>query len=361
MSDTAVAPGAGHGPGSAGPEGTGAAGTVRGAGQPADRGARRRALGRKALPYLLLVPALIAELAIHIIPMLVGAGMSLLKLTQFFIRRWTAAPFAGLDNYRVAVDVHGPAGSALLRSFGVTAAVTVLVVGGSWLFGLVAAVLLDKPFRGRAVLRTLFLVPYALPVFTAVIAWRFMFQRDSGIVNELLVDDLHLVDKAPFWLLGGHSFAALVVVMLWRMWPFAFLTLTAGLQSIPHDLYEAAELDGASFVRKVRAVTLPLLRPVNRVLLLVMFLWTFNDFTTAYTLFDQPPSAADMISIHIYSASFLTWNFGLGSAMSVLLLLFLLLVTAVYLGAGRLGERRDRSGGRGRRPAPARAAEVTHA
>jgi multiple sugar transport system permease protein len=75
------------------------------------------------------------------------------------------------------------------------------------------------------------------------------------------------------------------------------------------------------------------------VLLLVLFLWTFNDFNTAYILFDLPPTSADVISIHIYNASFITWNFGLGSAMSVLLLAFLLVVTLGYLGTGRLRRR----------------------
>jgi multiple sugar transport system permease protein len=300
---------------------------------------RFRRPGRALLPYLLVLPALIAELAIHVIPMLVGVWMSLLHLTQFFIRNWTAAPYGGLTNYRVAVDTNGPVAKDLLHSFLITVAVTVLVVAGAWLFGLAAAVFLERPFRGRGTLRTLFLVPYALPVFTAVITWRFMFQRDAGMVNAVLSDELHLTHGHPFWLLGGNSFAALVVISVWRLWPFAFLTLTAGLQSIPGDLYEAAAIDGAGFVRRLRSVTLPLLRPVNRVLLLVLFLWTFNDFNTAYILFEQPPSSADMISIHIYNASFLTWNFGLGSAMSVLLLAFLLAVTLGYLGAGRLRSR----------------------
>jgi multiple sugar transport system permease protein len=300
---------------------------------------RPRRPRRNLLPYALVVPALVAELAIHIVPMLVGAWMSLLHLTQFFIRNWTAAPYGGLTNYRVAMDTHGPVGKDLLHSFFITAAVTVLVVAGAWTFGLAAAVFLQKPFRGRGTLRTLFLVPYALPVFTAVITWRFMFQRDSGMVNNVLSDELHLVHGHPFWLLGGNSFAALVIINIWRLWPFAFLTLTAGLQSVPGDLYEAAAIDGAGFVRRLRSVTLPLLRPVNRVLLLVLFLWTFNDFNTAYILFDQPPANADMISIHIYNASFITWNFGLGSAMSVLLLAFLLIVTLGYLGTGRLRSR----------------------
>jgi multiple sugar transport system permease protein len=309
---------------------------VRVPGKP--RRGRPRAGGR-LLPYLLLLPALVAELAVHVVPMLVGTWMSLLHLTQFFIRNWTAAPYGGLSNYRVAVDMNGPVGKDLTHSFLITVAVTALVVGGAWLFGMTAAVLMEKPFKGRAFLRTLFLVPYALPVFTAVITWRFMFQRDTGLVNAVLSDQLGLVHGHPFWLLGNNSFAALVVIGIWRMWPFAFLTLTAGLQSIPGDLHEAAAIDGAGHLRRLRSVTLPLLRPVNSVLLLVLFLWTFNDFNTAYILFDQPPAAADVISIHIYNASFITWNFGLGSAMSVLLLAFLLVVTLGYLGTGRLRRR----------------------
>src|SRR3954470_20829595 len=112
------------------------------------RARRRPRLGRKALPYLFLVPAIIAELAIHVIPMLVGAWMSLLHLTQFFIRNWTAAPYGGLANYRVAMDVNGPVGKDLLHSFLLTVAVTAVVVSGAWLFGITAAVLLERPFRG---------------------------------------------------------------------------------------------------------------------------------------------------------------------------------------------------------------------
>jgi multiple sugar transport system permease protein len=119
---------------------------------------------------------------------------------------------------------------------------------------------------------------------------------------------------------------------IWRTWPFAFLFLLAGLQSIPADMYEAASLDGASKWRQFLAITLPSLKPVNVVLLIVTFLWTFNDFNTPYVLFGQaPPSSADLLSLHIYVNSFVNWNFGLGAAMSVLLLLFLFVVTLVYL------------------------------
>ncbi|MFC6081775.1 carbohydrate ABC transporter permease [Sphaerisporangium aureirubrum] len=291
-------------------------------------------LRRGGLPYLLILPAVLLELLIHVVPMLVGVGMSFLKLTQFFIRNWTAAPFAGLDNYRVAVDFDSAVGRSLLHSFTVTVVFTAIAVGLSWLLGTMGAVLMQGSFRGRGLLRTLFLVPYALPVYAGVITWSFMFQRDTGMINHVLVDQLHLFGERPFWLIGQNSFAAVVVVCVWRTWPFAFLVLMAGLQNIPGDLYEASAIDGAGFWRQLRNITLPMLRPVNQVLVLVLFLWTFNDFNTPYVLFGRAaPQEADLISVHIYQSSFVTWNFGSGSAMSVLLLLFLLLVTAVYLTA----------------------------
>lgn len=306
---------------------------------PAPPPPKTRRWRRGWLPYLLLIPAIILELLIHVIPMLAGVAISFLQLTEFFLRNWQAAPFAGLSNYAIAVDFSSATGSALLHSFSVTAAYTVLVLAMSWLFGMAGAVFTQRAFRGRGVVRTVFLIPYALPVFASVITWNFMLQRDTGMLNQLLLD-LHLVSSRPFWLIGPDSFWSLVIVQIWRTWPFAFLILTAGLQSIPADLYEAAALDGAGLLGQVRHVTLPLIRPVNRVLLLVLFLWTFNDFSVPFTLFGSaPPTQADIISIHIYENSFASWNFGIGSAMSVLLLLFLLLVTMVYLALGRRGAR----------------------
>jgi multiple sugar transport system permease protein len=291
----------------------------------------RPGLSRK-LPYLLLAPAVLLELLIHIIPMLVGIWMSFVKLTKFFIANWSAAPWAGLNNYRVAVDVHNAVGEGLLKSFGVTVVFSLVTVVLAWCLGMAAAVALQPPFKGRSAIRTLFLVPYALPAYAGILTWNFMLQRDTGAVNHVLVDNLGLLSDRPFWLLGGNALTSLITVALWKLWPFAFLTLMAGLQSIPRDVYEAASVDGAGSVRQWRNITLPSLRPVNLVLVLVLFLWTFSDFNTPYVLFGtaQPP-AGDLITFHIYNASFLTWNFGSGAAMSVLLLIFLMIVTGAYL------------------------------
>jgi multiple sugar transport system permease protein len=284
------------------------------------------------LPYLFLLPALILELLIHFVPMIFGILISFKQLTLFFIRNWQGAPWAGWSNYHVAVDFHAAIGKALLHSFWVTCVFTVLAVGLSWLFGTVAAILTQDSFRGRAALRTIFLTPFALPVYASVIVWAFMFQYDNGLVNQLLHNTLGITSKPSFWLIGHNSFFALVIISIWRNWPFAFLCVMAGLQGISPDLYEASAIDGAGVWQQIRRITMPSLRPVNQVLVLVLFLWTFNDFTTPFVLFgSSAPNPADVISIHIYQASFVTWNFGEGSAMSVLMLLFLLVVTAIYL------------------------------
>jgi multiple sugar transport system permease protein len=313
---------------------------------------RRRESNRRHpwLPYILLAPAVVMELLIHIVPMLVGIWMSFVKLTKFFLANWSEAPWAGLSNYAVSIDFSSSIGAGLLKSFLVTLAFSVLAVGISWVLGMAASVALQQPFRGRGLMRTIFLVPYALPAYAGILTWNFMLQRDTGLVNHVLVDNLHLTSDRPFWLLGGNAFTSIVIVAIWRLWPFAFLTLMAGLQSIPTDQYEAAAVDGAGNVRQWRHITLPSLRPVNLVLILVLFLWTFNDFNTPYVLFgNAQPVGGDLISFHIYNASFLTWNFGVGAAMSVLLLLFLFVVTAAYL---LLTRNRDSAPGTATRPTP---------
>ncbi|NEA34278.1 sugar ABC transporter permease [Streptomyces sp. SID13031] len=300
--------------------------------KPSRRGLDRRPGLSRRLPYLLLAPAVLLELLIHIVPMLVGIWMSFVKLTKFFIANWSAAPWAGFNNYRVAVDFHDAVGEGLLKSFGVTIAFSLITLALAWCLGMAAAVALQPPFKGRSAVRTLFLVPYALPAYAGILTWNFMLQRDTGAVNHVIVDNLGLTSDRPFWLIGSNALVSLITVAVWKLWPFAFLTLMAGLQSIPRDVYEAAAVDGAGTVRQWRNITLPALRPVNLVLVLVLFLWTFSDFNTPYVLFGnaQPP-AGDLITFHIYNASFLTWNFGSGAAMSVLLLIFLMIITGAYL------------------------------
>lgn len=290
------------------------------------------------MPYLLIAPTIALELLVHFVPMVAGVVMSLFKLTLFTLHHWNTAPFGGLSNFRLAVDTNGPIGSALLRSFEITVPFTLLVVALAWLIGMVAAVGLTAEFRGRSWLRSVLLIPYALPIYVAVIVWSFMLQRSTGVINSFLVGDVHLLHNPPFWLLGSSAFWSLVATAVWRWFPFALLILLASMQNIPTELYEAAAVDGASAWTRFRKITLPSVRGANLVLVLALFLWNFNEFNTPYILFgDAPPSSADLISLHIYTVSFESWNFGLGSAMSVLLMIFLLVVSLIYLRALRRG------------------------
>lgn len=301
--------------------------------QPPERHRRSRSARSLArLPYLLVLPALLLELLVHVGPMLLGVWISFVSLTQLTLRRWTSAPFVGLDNYVNGLDPSSAIGQDFLTTLLRTAVYTLLVVGLAWSIGLLAAVLLNRSFRGRAFFRTFFLVPFALPAFVTTIGWSFIFSQQEGALNHLLVENLGLLDANPFWLLGDNSFWVIVVVGTWRLWPFAFLMLLAALQNVPDDVYEAAALDGASLWRQFRGITLPLVRPANGVVVLVMGLWTFNEFTVPYVLFgDQPPEQALLLSNLIYSNSFVNFNFGLGAAMSVLLLLALLAASVVYI------------------------------
>lgn len=292
---------------------------------------RERVPWKRITPYLLILPAIAFELLVHVVPMFVGIWMSFIRLTQQYLSDWQHAPFAGLANYGKAVDFGNVLGHQLASSFGVTLAFTVLVIGSAYLFGLSAAIVLQRSFRGRGLLRTVFLIPYAIPAYAGIITWKFMLQRDTGLVNELVVHVLHLTDQPPFWLLGSNSFWVLVIVTIWQTWPFAFLMLMAGMQSIPDELYQAAVVDGASDWQQIRYITVRLMKPVSMVLLLLLFLWTFRDFNTPFVLFGaQPPPQANLLVVNIYQSSFIQWNFGLGSAMSVLLMFFLILVAGVW-------------------------------
>lgn len=288
---------------------------------------------RSFLPYGLILPAALLEVLIHIGPMLLGVWIAFISLTQLNLTNWVNAPFVGLQNFVNGLNPESTIGQVFFSTVGRTFGYTVLVVGLSWVLGMAGAVFLSSNFRGRSILRTFFLVPYALPAYVGTIAWAFMFNQRDGAVNQVLVDTLHLFgDERPFWLLGQNSFGAMIVVNVWQLWPFAFLMLMAALQNVPNDVYEAAAIDGASLWQQFRTITLPMVRPSNGVLLLVMSLWTFNQFNVPFVLFGETsPREATLVSPLIYQNSFGSWNFGLGGAMSVLLLIALFIASVFYI------------------------------
>ncbi len=286
---------------------------------------------RQTSPYLALLPAVIAITLVQIGPMLIGVVMSFLQLNQFTIGNWIHAPFAGFQNFGLTLNISQPIGRELLVSLGITSAYTILVVGLSWVLGMAGAVFLSDKFRGGGLLRGLFLLPYAVPAYVGVLVWTFMFQP-NGSINTLLGQDLHLVAPGTFWLAGFRAFVAIVVTATWRTWPFAFLMFLAGLQAIPEELYEAARVDGTTRWQEFWAITLPSVRSVSQLLILITGFWTFTDFTTPFIMFSTtPPTAARLMSLQIYIDSFVDLNFGLGAAMSVIMIAFLVVIAFFYI------------------------------
>lgn len=288
-------------------------------------------VARNRIAYLLILPAVLGMLFVHYIPMLWGILISFREVNLFTIRNWFDAPFVGLANFAEGFDPAGTLGARFWRSlWNVTLYGAVTILGG-YTLGMGVAHLLNRRFPGRTLVRGVILLPYITPDSVAYSVWRFIFQARIGLVNKWLMA-LGLIDEPQIWLVGSKALAAVMVAGLWKGWPFAALILLAGLQSIPQEYYDAARIDGAGGWARFRHVTFPLLAPVTRTYLLMSILWNYNAFNQFRVMFGKDPGvAADVPSTLIMREAFDSFNFGVGSAMSVAVMLLMLLVTAMFL------------------------------
>jgi multiple sugar transport system permease protein len=289
---------------------------------------------RRLLPYALLAPAATFLLVVHFIPMAISLYMATLRLNQGHLLEFLAAPSVGLENFAyVLFDPISPLRAQFLDAARNTVIYTVAVNVLSLLVGLVAALLITRSFRGRGLVRTLLLLPWIVPTYVVGILWGFMWQPDTGIVNHFLHDVLRLPIR-PFWLVGPLTMTAIVIPTVWRNFPQAMLMLSAGLAGIPADLYEAAEVDGASSWQRLRHITVPMLRPVMAVVLLFGIIATVYSFNVVFTMFGRGTGYAgewgDVLTTMIFRNSFGQLNFGVGAAASVLLMLVCIALVAIW-------------------------------
>jgi len=204
--------------------------------------------------------------------------------------------------------------------------------------GLGAALLFNGNLKGRAVFRAVMLVPYIIPTFVNGIVWRLIFMNDWGIANRVL-SAFHLASPDTFWLIGPRSLWAMVIADVWAAWPFVYMMALAGLQIIPAELYDAAAIDGAGSLASFRHITLPLLRATLSLALLLSTINHFNNFTLPFVMFGtSPPDPVNVLPLNVYVHSFITFNFGLGAAMSMVTLGVVMVPAVLYLRATRLGE-----------------------
>ncbi len=275
-------------------------------------------------PVILISPSLILFAALLLFPILRGLVLS------FYDAGLLTPPgmekFVGLRNYaRLLSD------PAFWSSLRVTVVYTCWVVAGAYLIGLATALLLHPRFGGRTVLRLLTFLPWAVPEVVAVLVWRWMFDYQYGVVNFFL-RTLGVISANQGWLTVPQlALPAVVAVTIWKQFPLATLMLLAGLQAIPEHLYEAARIDGANRYQEFWHVTLPGLRPVNVVLVLLLVLYSFKRVTLVYVLTGGGPAAAtETLSIQTYLQAFKFFQVGYGSAIGSSMFLVMLAFTVLY-------------------------------
>ena len=276
----------------------------------------------KLTGWLLLLPALIILGLVFIYP-----------IVRAFWLSWFAENlgtqlepvFTGLGNYqRMLGD------GRFWQSLGNTCVFTVVSVVLELFLGLGVALVLNKSFFGRGAVRTIAIIPWALPTAVMGLAWAWIFNDQYGVVNDLLLR-LGLIDTGINWL-GTPTLAmiALIVADVWKTTPFISIILLAGLQSIPEDLYEAHRMDGASPWQSFYQITLPLLMPQILIALLFRFAQSFGVFDLVQVMTGGGPAGStETVSIYIYSTVMRYLDFGYGAALVVVTFLLLVLAVAI--------------------------------
>lgn len=286
--------------------------------------------------WLLILPALLLLALVFTYPILRAFWLSL--FTQNLGTQLKLV-FSGFDNYeRIAGD------GRFWQSLWNTSIFTLASVFLELILGMAVALILNQSFRGRGIVRTISLLPWALPTSLMGLAWAWIFNDQYGVVNDILLR-LGILKTGVSWL-GDPTLAmmAIIIADVWKTTPFIALLLLAGLQSISSDLYEAHAIDGASEWQSFWEITIPLLLPQIVIALLFRFAQAFGIFDLVQVMTGGGPAGAtEMVSIYIYGTVMRYLDFGYGAALVVVT--FLLLVTAVIIAAYCLSRARANAAG----------------
>lgn len=272
---------------------------------------------RDKSPYLFIVPALLILSGVTLFPLFHLLWLSLHRRLLIF----GIYDFVGLDNYGFLLG-----DERFWNALKNTIYFTGVSVCMELLLGMAIALLLNKTFKGRGIMRAIILVPWAIPTVVSARIWEWLYNPDFGLFNYLLGRNINWLGS-PFLALNAAIF-----MDIWKTTPFVALLLTAGLQVIPRDLYYAAMVDGASPLYIFLRITLPLLRPVILVVLLFRTLDAFRVFDAVYVLTGGgPANTTETLSIYAYKTLFQTLQFGFGSAIAMTTFLSAGIITIFYV------------------------------
>jgi multiple sugar transport system permease protein len=285
------------------------------------------------LAWALIFPTALIVFSIIIFPAVFSIWVSFHDVGLHNLNDVFNAPFVGFENYQKVfsdfafkfqgIKIWGAAVTSIVYSF-IATAFTILI-------GLIAALLLNRPFKGRGLTRAIFLFPYVAPVVSTAFVWRWILDpRPSGVLNDVLMR-LNLIDL-PIAYLAERGLALVFVILFegWRYFPFAMLMILARLQAVDNTLYEAAEVDGANTMQKFWNVTIPELRYVLGAVFLLRLMWTFNKFDDIFLL-TGGGFGTRVLPILTYEFSFRLFDFGRGAATAMILLIILAIFMTFYI------------------------------
>ena len=273
-----------------------------------------------------LSPALITLAVVLILPVLYGVRNSFYQIN--LAKVYEGEKFIGFGNYIKALsDIY------FTHSLLVSLTTTFFIVALELVIGLFLALALNRPLeqymsRGKRLFRTLAILPVVLPPVVVGLMWRFMFQY-TGIINYCLT----LVGWSPVdWTTQITGIISIIITVVWQNIPFSFLLILAGLQSIPNDLIDASMVDGASGAQRLQKIYLPLIRPVIFLILTIRTMDAIRLFDEAFILTGGGPGrSTETISLFIYRNSFSFFHIGYGSALSIILLFILMIISVFYM------------------------------
>ncbi len=286
------------------------------------------------LAWMLILPTALIVFGLVIFPAIFSVWISFHDVGLRNLNDVFNAPFVGLENYRrvfndFAFKFQG------LRSWG--AAVTSIVYSFSstiltLIVGLIAALLLNRPFRARGLARAIFLFPYVAPIVSVAFVWRWILDpRQSGVLNDILMRlGVIQLPKAYLAMPGRIPLLLVIIFEAWRYFPFAMLMILARLQAVDNTLYEAADVDGANAWHKFWYVTLPELRYVLGAVFLLRLIWTFNKFDDIFLL-TGGGFGTNVLPVLTFQFSFKSFSFGKGAANAMILLGILAVFLVVYV------------------------------
>jgi ABC-type sugar transport system permease subunit len=272
------------------------------------------------LPYLLLLPSLALILIIEFYPFVNGVSFSFHKGSLL-----GTGAFVGFGNYLRLFN--SPSFyNALWFSF-IFAFFNVLI---SYVLGLALALFLNLDFPGRGFCRVALLIPWIVPAVVSIVSWKWLIADRGGLVNILLGS----IGVGPIYFLSqsGWAMVAVIVIKIWRSFPFMMLSLLAALQVIDRSLYEAGRLDGANHWQLFWHITMPHLKNISIIQAILMVIWSINDFETPFLLTQGGPSnATENLILLSYRYTFGRNDVGLGSAVAILTLIVLMVLSTIMM------------------------------